>query len=48
MKTDLLTLNNDTTELIAAVEAEVRQNVKKSTIQNDINKSYRQDRLKEY
>lgn len=48
MKTDLLSLNNNTTELIAAAEAEVRQNVKKSSIPNDINKAYKQDRLKEY
>lgn len=37
MKTDLLTLYNDTTELIANTDLEVRQNAKKSTIPNDLN-----------
>lgn len=46
MKTDLLSLNNNTTELIPPTEAEVRQNAKKSSIPNDINKAYKQDRIK--
>lgn len=37
MKTDLLTIKNNTTELIPAMEKEVRQNAKKSAIPNDLN-----------
>ena len=37
MKTDLLTFNNDTTELNIATDAEVRQNTEKSIIPNDLN-----------
>lgn len=36
MKTDLLSLNNDTTELSAATGVEVRQNVKEFAIPNDL------------
>ncbi len=37
MKTELLTSNNDTAELIAPASAEVRQNAKMSTVLNDLN-----------
>lgn len=35
MKTDLLTIINDTTELTAAIGSEVRQNAKEFTILNN-------------
>lgn len=40
MKTDLLTINNDTTELIVTTGTEVRQNTKKSTIPNNLNSDW--------
>lgn len=37
MKTDLLTLNENTTELNFTANTEVRQNTEKSIIPNDLN-----------
>lgn len=40
MKTDLLSINNDTTELNITTDTEVRQNAEKSIIPNDLKEDW--------
>ncbi len=48
MKTDLLTIINDTTELNPAIGTEVRQNAKKSIIPNDLNADWVKNHVEKF